>query len=165
MNRHRRGLNSPALTIQRFNESLGEARIPVTQCSDRSVRTWHRTMRLRFRRQKKTDHDRVGRATFLLHPSCSRLLCDVRQNGATGVSNMAGKAARAAVERCGKQPRYNEITTTSHCHERAVFFSTRGRAYPFELPNRGRNLIRTRVAEAEHEAVTRRFADIRRGEW
>ena len=138
MNRHRRGLNSPALTIQRFNESLGEARIPVTQCSDRSVRTWHWTMRLHFRRQKKTDHDRVGRATFLLHPSCSRLPCEVRQN---------------------------EITTTSHRHERAVLFSTRGRAYPFELPNRGRNLSRTRVAEAEHEAVTRRFADIRRGEW
>src|SRR5207244_7830612 len=28
-------------------------------------------------------------------------------NGATGVSDMAGKAARAAVERCGNQPRYN----------------------------------------------------------
>jgi hypothetical protein len=27
--------------------------------------------------------------------------------GATGVSDMAGKAARAAVEGCGKQPRYN----------------------------------------------------------
>ena len=25
-------LNSPALTIQRFNQSLGEARIPVTRC-------------------------------------------------------------------------------------------------------------------------------------
>jgi hypothetical protein len=28
-------------------------------------------------------------------------------NGATGVSDMAGKAAQAAVERCGWQPRYN----------------------------------------------------------
>src|SRR6266542_6915006 len=42
--------------------------------------------------------------------------------------------------------RQNEMTTTSHCHERAMFFSTRGRAKPFELPNRGRNLIRTRIA-------------------
>jgi hypothetical protein len=54
MDRHRHGLNSPALTIQRFNESLGEA-IPVTQCSDRSVRTWQRTMRLR---RQRTDHGR-----------------------------------------------------------------------------------------------------------
>jgi len=29
-------------------------------------------------------------------------------NGATGASDMAGKAAKVAVERCGKQPRYNE---------------------------------------------------------
>ena len=29
-----------------------------------------------------------------------------RMNGATGMSDMAGKAARAAVERYGKQPRY-----------------------------------------------------------
>src|SRR6266566_9712061 len=70
----------------------------------------------------------INHLCFLLHPSCSRLPCDVRQNGATGVSNMAGKAARAAVERCGKQPRYNDMTTTSYCNERAVFFSTRGRA-------------------------------------
>jgi hypothetical protein len=28
-------------------------------------------------------------------------------NEATGVSDMAGEAARAAVERCGNQPRYN----------------------------------------------------------
>jgi hypothetical protein len=28
-------------------------------------------------------------------------------NGATGMSDMAGKAAGAAVESCGKQPRYN----------------------------------------------------------
>ena len=29
-------------------------------------------------------------------------------NGATGASDMAGKAAKVAVELCGKQPRYNE---------------------------------------------------------
>jgi hypothetical protein len=34
---------------------------------------------------------------------------DFRLNGATGASDMAGKAARVAVERCGKQPRYNEM--------------------------------------------------------
>jgi hypothetical protein len=33
-----------------------------------------------------------------------------RYNGATGVSDMAGKAAQVAVERCGKQPRYNGAT-------------------------------------------------------
>jgi hypothetical protein len=32
-----------------------------------------------------------------------------RPNGATGVSDMAGKATRVVVERCGKQPRYNEV--------------------------------------------------------
>jgi len=34
---------------------------------------------------------------------------DFRLNGATGVSDMAGAAAKVAVERCGKQPRYNEM--------------------------------------------------------
>jgi hypothetical protein len=31
---------------------------------------------------------------------------NLEENGATGMSDMAGKAARAAVERCGKQLRY-----------------------------------------------------------
>jgi hypothetical protein len=31
----------------------------------------------------------------------------LRENGAVGNRDMAGVAARVAVERCGKQPRYN----------------------------------------------------------
>jgi hypothetical protein len=31
-----------------------------------------------------------------------------RENGAVGKRDMAGKAVRVAVERCGRQPRYNE---------------------------------------------------------
>jgi hypothetical protein len=30
------------------------------------------------------------------------------ENGAVGKRDMAGKAVRVAVERCGRQPRYNE---------------------------------------------------------
>jgi hypothetical protein len=65
----RRGLNSPALTIQRFNESLGESRIPVTRCSDRSVPTSHRTMRLRCQRTDQFSSQQL--VTLTRHASFS----------------------------------------------------------------------------------------------